>query len=247
MWKGASKMQLLVYIKLDAPFTLPINYNHILQSVIYKALSYSADISEFVHNIGFSYGERQYKMFQFSQLKGRYNINQKKITFSEYISFEIRSPENRLIQLLYTSFLEHGILFGEKHYKNVGLELRDYTVEECELQIKMKTPITVYSMDAESKSVYFYAPDEEFFYKKINDNFCRKYLAYCGITPVTAIKIQSIQVSTQDKFVTKYKQSYITGWYGIYKLAGERKYLDFLYQVGLGGKNSQGFGMFELL
>ena len=120
-------------------------------------------------------------------------------------------------------------------------------MEECELQIKMKTPITIYSTDAESKSVYFYAPDEEFFYKKINDNFCRKYLAYCGIVPVTAIKIQPIQVSAKDKFVTKYKQSYITGWYGIYKLIGERKYLDFLYQVGLGGKNSQGFGMFELL
>ncbi len=73
-------MQLLVYIRLVAPLTLPINYNHILQSVIYKALSYSADVSEFVHNRGFSYGERQYKMFQFSQLKGQYNINQKKIT-----------------------------------------------------------------------------------------------------------------------------------------------------------------------
>ena len=64
---------------------------------------------------------------------------------------------------------------------------------------------------------------------------------------MTAIKIQPIQISAKDKFVTKYKQSYITGWYGIYKLIGERKYLDFLYQVGLGGKNSQGFGMFELL
>ena len=159
-------MQLLVYIRLAEPLTLPINYNHILQSIIYKALSYSADVSEFVHNTGFSYGERQYKMFQFSQLKGQYNINQKKITFSEYMTFEIRSPENRLIQLLYASFLEHGIVFGEKHYKDVGLELRDYTVERCELQIKMKTPITVYSTDAESKSVYFYAPDEEFFYKK---------------------------------------------------------------------------------
>jgi len=240
-------MQLLVYIKLDYPLTLPINYNYILQSVIYKALSYAADVSEFVHDIGFCYGERQYKMFQFSQLKGKYNINKKNITFPECVSFEVRSPENRLIQLLYASFLEQGIIFGEKHYKHIGLELRDYTVEECELQIKMKTPITVYSTNTESKNVYFYAPDEEFFYEKVNDNFYRKYLAYSGIAPATAIKMQPIQVSAQDKFVTKYKHSYITGWYGIYKLAGKRKYLDFLYQVGLGGKNSQGFGMFELL
>ena len=33
---------------------------------------------------------------------------------------------------------------------------------------------------------------------------------------------------------------------GEYELIGEPKYLDFLYQTGLGSKNAQGFGMFEV-
>ena len=37
------------------------------------------------------------------------------------------------------------------------------------------------------------------------------------------------------------------GYKGVYKLEGERKYLDFLFQVGLGSKCSQGFGMFDIL
>jgi len=240
-------MQLLIYIKLHQPLTLPINYNHILQSIIYRSLSQSADVSDFMHNVGYVLGERQYKMFQFSQLSGRYVVHQKQITFIEDISFEVRSPEIRIIRLLYETFSSQGIWFEDTHCKNVELELRDYTIEQCGLRIKMKTPITVYSTDSESGNIYYYEPDEELFYEKINDNFCRKYLAYYGVSPFTPISLRPVTVTIKDKFVTRYKQSYITGWYGRYQLSGERKYLDFLYQVGLGGKNSQGFGMFELI
>ena len=47
--------------------------------------------------------------------------------------------------------------------------------------------------------------------------------------------------------MTKYQGNYITAWYGKYLISGKRKYLDFLYQAGLGSKNSQGFGMFEII
>lgn len=240
-------MQLLLFIKLEQPVTVPINYHHILQSIVYRALSYSSEMSEFIHDMGYTFGERQYKMFQFSHLQGKYHICQKKITFDEYITLEIRSPENRVIQLLAWWFQEKGIWFGDIHCQDVEVELRDYTIEESEIMIRMKTPITVYSTDEESRSVYYYAPDDEMFYEKVNDNFVRKYSAYYGVMPTSSIHLQPVLITEKDKFVTRYKQSYITGWYGTYRITGKRKYLDFLYQVGLGGKNSQGFGMFQLL
>jgi len=52
---------------------------------------------------------------------------------------------------------------------------------------------------------------------------------------------------TAKKLVTKYQGSYIEAWYGNFILSGKRKYLDFLYQTGLGSKNSQGFGMFNII
>ena len=51
----------------------------------------------------------------------------------------------------------------------------------------------------------------------------------------------------KDKYVTKYNDFYITGWQGIYELSGKREYLEFLYYVGIGERNSQGFGMFEII
>lgn len=47
--------------------------------------------------------------------------------------------------------------------------------------------------------------------------------------------------------MTKYKGFYISGWLGEYELSGEAKYLDFLYQTGLGSKNAQGFGLFDVV
>ena len=47
--------------------------------------------------------------------------------------------------------------------------------------------------------------------------------------------------------VTRYQGILIIAWYGTYRLSGECKYLDFLYQIGLGAKNAKGFGMLEIL
>ena len=61
------------------------------------------------------------------------------------------------------------------------------------------------------------------------------------------IAIRKVENSSTRKIDTRYKGSYINAWYGTFQLKGKRKYLDFLYQTGVGSKNSQGFGMFEII
>ena len=65
------------------------------------------------------------------------------------MSFEVRSPEPLLIRLLADSIWNEGITFGEKTFTDIQMELYDYTVEESELIIRMKSPLTVYSTDLE--------------------------------------------------------------------------------------------------
>ena len=186
-------------------------------------------------------------MFQFSQLTGDYVIRDKWIIFQSYVEFEIRSVEPMFLRILGESFWNNGITFGDKVYRNLQMDLYDYTVEETELMIRMKSPVTVYSTDKESGKTYYYNPLEETFYDKINETFYRKYEAYYGIPPASPIILSNGKSSCPKRLVTRYQGSYITAWYGIYRLCSERKYLDFLYQTGLGSKNSQGFGMFEIL
>ena len=111
----------------------------------------------------------------------------------------------------------------------------------------MKSPLTVYSTDREFGRIYYFNPEEKEFYERINENFYRKYEAYYGVRPFSPIQMEKIEEIPARKLVTRYQGVYITGWYGTYELRGERKYLDFLYQAGLGSKNAQGFGMFEVM
>ena len=45
-------MQLTVSIALEEPLVLPINYNHIVQSIIYRALGIMPDYVDFLHGCG---------------------------------------------------------------------------------------------------------------------------------------------------------------------------------------------------
>lgn len=85
------------------------------------------------------------KMFQFSQLKGKYRIKEKSIIFYSFIELEIRSPEPLLIQLLDGGFRYGGITFGQKNYKNISTKINDFTVEKEELIVKTVTPIVVFN------------------------------------------------------------------------------------------------------
>lgn len=240
-------MQLVVDISLDKPLSLPLNYNHILQSILYRSLTIMPDYVSFLHTGGFTRGQRSYKLFQFSQLMGDYRVEAGRILFASAVSFEVRSPEPFMIRLLEASIRENGVTFGDYTYTDVETELYDYTVEEPEILIRMKSPVTVYSTYGEKGKTYFFHPGEPMFYSMIQDNFHRKYHAYYGVSPSSGIRMELYGDQIPKKLVTRYKGSYITAWYGTYRLQGERKYLDFLYQAGLGAKNSQGFGMYELL
>lgn len=198
-------MQLYVHIELDEPLVLPINYNHIIQAVIYRTLSVMPDYTDFLHNRGYSSGHRQYKMFQFSQLKGKYRIKEKSIIFYSFIELEIRSPEPLLIQLLDGGFRYGGITFGQKNYKNIRTKINDFTVEKEELIVKTVTPIVVYSTDSTTKYTVYYSPEDIEFYEEIQNNAYRKYQAYYEVEPDSYVEIREAGDMTAKKLVTKYQ------------------------------------------
>ena len=51
----------------------------------------------------------------------------------------------------------------------------------------------------------------------------------------------------KDKKIIIYKGTVIKAWMGSYVLESEPQILELSYYTGLGSKNSQGFGMWDLL
>lgn len=243
-------MQLHISHSCKTPIVLPVNYHHILQGIVYNSLAHGQPqgtcLAESLHDNTEGL-KREYKFFQFSEISGHYSFYNRKLTFDNTMSWEIRTPDRHIIMAIKRGIEENGIKYGDIEVDNVRVELTDNTIEFDEICIRMSTPICVYSTDPETKKTYFYSPDEDEFYEGMCDNFVRKYEAYSGNVPNGTIEIEPLNVFQKDKYVTKYKGFYISGWRGEYILRGNRKYIDFLYQTGLGAKNSQGFGMFNVI
>ena len=240
-------MQLVVEHDLQTELVLPINYQHIMQGIIYNSLHSIAGYGDFLHNNGYEFGERQYRLFTFSRLYGRYRIEKEHIIFKDHVSFEVRSTDNILLRILQENILQNGIQYRNQKYYGVTAVIKDETIEEEEIRIRMLTPIVAYETDALTKKTNFFIPDQEEFYYSVQDNFIRKYSAYADCEVREEIEFFPLKVTDKDKCVTKYKGIYMTGWLGEYLLKGKRKYLDFLFQVGIGSKNAQGFGMFQVI
>ncbi|MBR5597137.1 MAG: CRISPR-associated endoribonuclease Cas6 [Lachnospiraceae bacterium] len=239
-------MQLVIQHNLPTELVLPINYQYVIQGMIYNSLRILPGYAEFLHNYGYDYGDRQFRMFTFSRLKGKYNIEGNKIIFKEHISFEVRSPEVLLLKVLKATLEQNGIQYQDMKYYNVSASLKDDTIECDELKIRMMTPIVAYETDIVTKKTHYFDPYSQEFYDRVQKNLRRKYFAFTGSEVLRDVELLPVKVQDRDKCVTKYKGFYITGWCGEYVLKGERKYLDFLYQTGIGSKNAQGFGMFEI-
>lgn len=242
-------MQLKVFLKLNSELTLPIHYNHILQGIIYHSAS-SIDVSHTkkVHDEGFpleNYIGTNFKLFSFSKLIGKYKISGKSITFFENLFFEIRSADPYFIFLVYEGLKKNGVRFQDRVF-TPRLELENTVITSPSISIRTLSPIIAFHT-LESGKKEFLSPLSNEFIPYLHDNFVRKYTTFYGAPPKSDLTIDVLDVSYQDKCVTIFKNIYLTAWNGSYVLNGEPEALTFLYNVGLGSKNSQGFGLFRLL
>ena len=225
--------------------SLPINYHHEVQSLIYALLRDTNPKCVQYHDGGA--GLRQYKLFTFSSLRGRNKIANKRITFEEMIYLDVRSVNDYFCDSLVAALEENPspLICGQK--LNVRFaDSKERIISGGRLNIKMLSPLEVHITGADNHS-YYYTPLDTDFSNQMNANFQRKWAAYTGNPPVGGIDIAVVNVGARDKYVTTYKGIHISGWRGEYTLAGNPEHLNFLYYCGLGARNSSGFGMFEVI
>ena len=237
-------MQIKLKIHKDGIFEFPLNYNYQFQSAIYALLSASPCYSDFLHDHG--YGDPQsFKMFTFGNPQGEYEIIDKKIYFNEYITLEIRSVSEEFCEIIKNCVMSRGSI----KLFNYDCDIEEMTIYQKEisstsLYIKTQSPIVIYTRSDENKTLHF-SPRQKEFYSLADSNFQNKYKAYSGHESLTNIVL--LPVSNFKKVVTSYKGTWITAYHGNFELHGSSLSIQFLYDTGLGMKNPQGFGMFDIL
>ncbi|RLB06278.1 MAG: CRISPR-associated endoribonuclease Cas6 [Deltaproteobacteria bacterium] len=245
-------MRITLTFNANSPIKFPIQYNHLLQAFIYRHLS--SELSDFLHQEGFLYGKRRFKLFTFSNLMGKYRIHKKEgvIEFFPPFKLVVSSPVERFIQELAEILIRRSEvdLIGQKVLIE-GIEVHFTPSIDGDLLIKMLSPMTMSSTlrtpDGRSKR-YYYSPFEREFSTLMERNIQKKYELIHN-SPADGLHLEVIpeRVDKSCEKILNFKGTVVKAWRGTYRLRGSPELLHTAYECGLGVKNSQGFGCFEVV
>jgi CRISPR-associated endoribonuclease Cas6 len=154
--------------------------------------------------------------------------------FSTY-SYEVGvSVYNGLLQIREFPLFENKIRF-----QNVFLKPRVSIVQD-RARFKTMAPVLV---NTKGDANWYLLPGDEGFEEGLNfsvQEICRTFL---GIPEAT---VEFYPIAIRRKVIRHYNM-HMQGFVGIFELCGQPEVLNLIYQVGLGVRRSQGFGMLELV
>jgi CRISPR-associated endoribonuclease Cas6 len=245
-------LRLKLVLSSDNKIELPIHYNLTIQGMLYKYLPPS--LSEFLHDIGFFYKGRNFKLYTFSRIfSPHYTIlkNKKRYIFDPPLIIYISSAIHNITKRMGETFLKKNkIVLGKNQLYLNSIELiPSPVIKHATIKIKTLSPITAYrTFERENgKNFYrYYHPNEEEFNDLLKENIRKKYeIITEKELPDFEFRIQPI--NTPRKALIKYKDFIIEGYDGQFVIHTDPEILSVVFDAGLGAKNSQGFGMIELI
>lgn len=191
-----------------------------------------------------------FKPFVFSQIKGEYLLDRttKLISFSSSFSFRFASDDQSSIGYLMSN------LVNRKEYKlnnQIILLEKVVPIPEKEISdgkhiIRTLSPITIHRQiieEGKGKTLYL-APGTKDFVAAINHNLFHKIDKSDCMIEKEEIRIEPCQ--NMKKVNILYKNFTIIAYQGEFILEGKKEIIHFLLDHGIGDRNSQGFGMFEV-
>ncbi|GBF10026.1 MULTISPECIES: CRISPR-associated endoribonuclease Cas6 [Tepidibacillus] len=244
-------MRVSIKLRFEKPLILPLHYHHIIQAVVLKWLN-DENYSKFIHNTGYEYNNRKFKMYTFSRLEGKFIIDKhnKTITYFDEANLLVSTADDEFLKYLVNNILinsDFNILGNEVLIDQIKLIHPDIKTKG---RFRTKSPIVVYSTFEHNgnKKTYYYNPMENEFEQLIRDNLIKKYIAFYNIEPSdTSFKLVPIKNKNLKENIILYKGIVIKGWSGEFDIEGSEELIKIAYDAGLGSKNSQGFGCIELI
>ncbi len=246
------------------PLNLPIHYSHLLQGMIYNQLD--NNLADWLHGKAYRSATRTYKMFTFSRLEGQpFTVKNGQISFEGKVFFKLSSINGDILSSLAEHLLrERRVRLGNYNCEVKGVEIipKPRIDASKPILVRALSPITTYSTyidDYGKRKTHYYSPFEVGWSDGLLSNLLRKAEALewedSGKELLEAGNIQPENVSERDEKVIMYTKeikgkvhkTVIKAWMGTYSLTMPEHYFWLAYDVGLGSKNAQGFGMFEAI
>jgi len=233
----------------DNQTTLPLQYNHLIQGMIYNNID--DELADFLHNRGFTYNERTFKMFNFSNLFGKFSIDKKNksITFFSDMKLYFSSPMDEFCQSFGNSILKKGeIVLGKNKLQVKEIQFIPTNTKSTSILVQTLSPIVAYSTFIKpdgGKYTCYFTPKEPMFQELVKENLRKKWQAFYNRPAPERFEI--FPVGNHKQNVVIYKNTVIKGSSGLFRLRGDSELLSFALSAGLGSKGSQGFSCIQII
>ena len=250
-------MRIQILADVGNGITLPVNYNHLLTSVIYRFLKESSpEYASFLHNEGYAAAEKRFKLFTFSQLMAeRRRITGDKIHFRSTLTWSVSSPVERFLSHFADTLLTERQLSLAQHQ----LPIKDVTVPRIprfrpEMRFRCLSPIVMTTTREHrgKQAMHYCLPDDPTLSELIRQNLIRKHEAIHGRPPrddTLSFTFDKAYIDRRQGRVTRlidYKGIKIRGILCPFRVIGSPALIQIGYECGFGDKNSAGFGMAEV-
>ena len=239
--------------------SIPLSYYYELSSYIYHTLAKGdSAYAEWLHENGFMYGQKKFKLFVFSPLliekKDRERKDDRLILLRDTTSFLISFlPERSTEEFVKGLFQEQEFTLGDRKSKVQfavrGIEMLPSPVFDGELVGETLSSICLSRRNEEGKVHYFSVSEAEAGNAILN-NLLNKYQAFYNMPfngdPAFEWKVlenlgtQLITIKSGTP-----QQTSVQGTKCRFRLKADNELLKIAYESGIGEKGSLGFGMVE--
>ncbi|NPA56163.1 MAG: CRISPR-associated endoribonuclease Cas6 [Epsilonproteobacteria bacterium] len=224
--------------------TLPLGYNEAIQGLIYNLLP--PPLGGKLHNEGYTYGSRRFKLFTFSRIiSERYRVREKSIEFKGPIKIKMAFAVDEVGREIALSLLKHRSVKLDKnllHLRNLTIQERR-PIREENFAIRTLSPISVFTTP-EKKKLYL-TPEDPLFSKLLKENMEKKYALLSGKEEDFDFAIEPR--GEYRELIVRYKRGVIKGVHGTFSVRCDPRIFSQIYDAGLGANNSLGFGMVEMV
>lgn len=234
-------MKINISIQLDNK-ELPIDWRRKMLSLIKLILkNKSEDLYEEFYGIG----KNTIKPFTFWALFPEAKFSDRHIELSNNkFNLFISTTDLKLAFILYEG-AEYLQRIG-KHVKIKDIGLRIIDVDICETKKIIENEIIVNMLSPLVVKQHFREKNDKYFLYN-EENFNEMFKQCVGSQLKGIDKVPEITPIKAKKVIVKAYGTNIPASLGIFKLSGDIKILNQLYQTGMSSKNGAGFGKFEIV
>lgn len=255
-------MRLSLIFKAKIGSILPINYTYALSSFVYKTLQKAnEEYSEWLHNKGYQLGNKQFKLFTFSELKlPKYQRYEDRfILQGDTLSLIVSFYADEAMKNFVTGLFRHQTFFirdkkSRVDFKVEFVEIQTKPIFKNKMRFRALSPICISQHVEGRKHASYLSPTDDNYDNLFFNNLINKYQAAkpdatpfdksdCSFKLLSSRpKSRLIHIKDFSKEATK-----IRGYFYDFELSAPSELMAFGYAAGFGEKNSSGFGCVKTL